>query len=119
MSLVLLAIVLAACRLCNWLVPNAALNAPHVFAALAFAALLLDAALTFLVFADAQNRYGRFSAPAAFFERVGAYAFAAAIALALGYAARREQPAKAKAHDMLAMRITDRNGPCVCASRRL
>src|SRR5579872_4488293 len=68
-NLVLLAIVLSACHLCNRLIPGAALNGAHVFVALISAALLLDAALTFLVFADAQSRYGTFSTPAAFVER--------------------------------------------------
>jgi hypothetical protein len=57
-NLALLAFVLAACHLGNRLIPGASLNGSHIFAALAWVALLLDAALTFLVFADSQNRYG-------------------------------------------------------------
>jgi hypothetical protein len=93
-NLALLAIVLSACRLCNRFVPGAMLNGAHIFVALAAAALLLDAALTFLVFADAQNRYGKFSTSSAFFERAGAYVLAAVAALAWQYAARRTRPVK-------------------------
>lgn len=94
-NLVFLAIVLVACRLCNRLVPNATLNGAYVFVALTSTALLLDAALTFLVFADVQNRYGKFSTSSAFFERAGADALAAIAALAWEYVARRTRPAKA------------------------
>ena len=75
-NLALLAAVLIVCHLCNRLIPGATLNGPHVFVGLALAALLFDAALTFLVFADAQNRYGQFSTRAAFFQRAGAYGLA-------------------------------------------
>jgi hypothetical protein len=75
-NLALLAMVLAACHLCNRLIPGASLNGSHIFAALASVALLLDAALTFLVFADSQNRYGQFSTSTAFFERGCAYLLA-------------------------------------------
>ncbi|NPT60455.1 hypothetical protein GNZ13_39370 [Paraburkholderia sp. 5N] len=93
-NLAFLAIVLSACHLCNRLVPGAELNGAHVFVALASAALLLDAALTFLVFADAQNRYGKFSSSSAFFERASAYVLAAIAALAWQYVLRRTRPAK-------------------------
>ncbi|NPT46031.1 hypothetical protein GNZ12_32870 [Paraburkholderia sp. 1N] len=93
-NLTLLAIVLCVCHLCNRLVPGAALNGAHIFVALALAALLLDAALTFLVFADAQSRYGHFSTSSAFFERDSSYVLAAIAALAWQYAARRARAAK-------------------------
>ncbi|WP_408321894.1 hypothetical protein [Paraburkholderia nemoris] len=104
-NLVLLAIVLSACHLCNRLVPGAALNGAHVFVALISAALLLDAALTFLVFADAQSRYGTFSTPAAFVERASAYVLAAIAALASRYVARRARAAKTN-HNTLAIRTS-------------
>jgi hypothetical protein len=104
-NLVLLAIVLSACHLCNRLVPSAALNGAHVFVVLVSAALLLDAALTFLVFADAQSRYGRFSTPTAFFERAGAYALAAITALASRYVTRRARTVKTN-HDTLVIRTS-------------
>ncbi len=104
-NLVLLAIVLSACHLCNRLVPGAALNGAHVFVALVSAALLLDAALTFLVFADAQSRYGTFSTPTAFFERASAYVLAAIAALASRYVARRARAAKTN-HNTLVIRTS-------------
>lgn len=88
-NLVLLVIALSACHLCNRLVPSAALNGAHISLALVSAALLLDAALIFLVFTDAQSRYGKFSTPTAFFERASAYVLAAIAALASQYVARR------------------------------
>ena len=96
-NLVLLAVVLFVCHLCNRLIPGgASINGAHVFVALALAALLLDVALTFLVFADARSRYGQFSTPALFFERAGAYVLAAIAALAWRYVARRARPATVK-----------------------
>ena len=71
-NLALLAIVLVACQLCNRLIPGVVLNGSRVFAALALTAVLLDAALTFLVFADARTRYGQFSTPSAFWVRSAA-----------------------------------------------
>ena len=93
-NLALLAIVLFACYLCNRLVPGATLNGAHIFVALASAALVLDAALTFLVFADAQNRYGKFSESSAFFERASTYVLAAIAALAWRDATRRTRAAE-------------------------
>jgi hypothetical protein len=94
-NLALLAIVLFVCHLCNRFIPGAALNGAHIFVALVLAAVLLDAALTFLVFADAQNRYGKFSESNAFLERAGTYALAAVAALAWRYATRRRRAARA------------------------
>ncbi|HEX7937152.1 MAG TPA: hypothetical protein VF573_29310 [Paraburkholderia sp.] len=88
-NLALLAFVLAVCHLCNRFVPGASLNGSHIFSALASAAFLLDAALTFLVFADSQSRYGQFSTSSAFFERSGAYLLAIIAALTWRRAARR------------------------------
>jgi len=88
-NLALLAFVLAACHLCNRFVPGASLNGSHIFAALASVAFLLDAALTFLVFADSQSRYGQFSTSTAFFERGGAYLLAIIAALSRRRVARR------------------------------
>jgi hypothetical protein len=104
-NLALLAIVLIACHLFNRLAPGAALNGAHIFVALASTALLLDAALTFLVFADAQNRYGKFSTPAAFFQRASAYVLAAIAAFAWQYMTRRARAAKTN-HDALVIRTS-------------
>jgi hypothetical protein len=96
-NLALLAFVLAACHLCNRLIPGASLNGSHIFAALAWVALLLDAALTFLVFADSQNRYGQFSTSAAFFERGSAYLLAIVAAFTWRRVARGAKVSAAKA----------------------
>ncbi|CAE6845345.1 hypothetical protein R75461_07224 [Paraburkholderia nemoris] len=88
----LLAIVLIVCHLCNRLIPGATLNGAYISVGLAAAALLLGAVLTFLVFADAQNRYDKFSAPAAFFARTIAYALAAIAALTWCYVGRLLRP---------------------------
>lgn len=88
-NLALLAFVLTVCHLCNRHLPGASLRGAHIFAALACIAFLLDAALTFLVFADSQNRYGHISTSAAFCERGFAYWLAIAVALASRRIARR------------------------------
>ena len=76
-NLALLAFVLAASHLCNRLIPGASLNGSHIFSRIGIGCTtLLDAALTFLVFADSQNRYGQFSTSTAFFERACAYLLA-------------------------------------------
>ena len=93
-NLALLAIVLIVCGICNRLMPGAALNGSHVFVALACAAILLDAALTFLVFADARTRYGQFSTSAAFFTRSAAYGLAIIAAFAWRGFGRRKAPAQ-------------------------
>lgn len=93
-NLALLAIVLVACNGCNRLIPGAAIDGSRVFSALALAAMLLDAALTFLVFADSRTRYGQFSTPTAFFVRSAAYALAIVAAVAWRSFGRRNRPAR-------------------------
>jgi chromate transport protein ChrA len=105
-NLALFAIVLIACALYNRFTPGPAINGAHVFAALALAAFVLDAALTFLVFADAQNRYGQFSTPAAFFARAGAYVFAIVAAFAWHHVAHRKRSAKIRADEALVIRTS-------------
>ncbi|CAB3781214.1 hypothetical protein LMG28614_01193 [Paraburkholderia ultramafica] len=102
----LLAIVLIACGLYNRFTPGPAINGVHVFAALALAAFVFDAALTFLVFADAQNRYGKFSTPAAFFSRATAYMLAIVAAFAWHHVARRKRSAKIRADEALVIRTS-------------
>jgi hypothetical protein len=99
-NLVILVTLLVACHLCNL-----ALNGGYVYLVLAWTALVFDAALTFLVFADAQSRYGQFSAPSAFVERASAYALACAFAL---YCASRTlvRRAKDKTGDVLVIRTS-------------
>jgi chromate transport protein ChrA len=100
-NLALLAVVVITCGMYNRFTPGPAINGAHVFAALALAALLLDAALTFLVFADAQNRYGQFSTPAAFFVRAAAYVIAIVTAFAWHHVTRRKRAAKSTADETL------------------
>ncbi|WP_336298108.1 hypothetical protein [Paraburkholderia bryophila] len=106
-NLVLLTVVLIACHVYNRLTPGTALNGARVFVALEFAALLLDTALTFLVFADAQNRYGQFCTPAAFFKRVGTYGVAVLAAFGWHYVAcRRTRPRKTRTGKPLVIRTS-------------
>jgi hypothetical protein len=100
-NIALLAVVVIVCGLYNHFTSGPAINGVHVFAALALAALLLDAALTFLVFADAQTRYGQFSSPAAFSARAAAYGLAIVIAFAWHHVARRKRSAKISADQAL------------------
>ena len=104
-NLVILVTLLVACHLCNLARPDLALNGGYVYLVLASTALVFDAALTFLVFADAQSRYGQFSTPSAFVERASAYALACALAL---YCASRTRVrrAKDKTGDVLVIRTS-------------
>ncbi|MDE1183400.1 hypothetical protein [Paraburkholderia sp.] len=77
----LLAAVLAVCGLCQWIWPDTALKRRSMCTLTAISALTLDAALTFLVFSDARNRYGQFSNADAFVVRALAYVAAGAIAV--------------------------------------
>lgn len=80
-NLVILAVVLAFCCVLQLMRPDVRLNGYHVFVGLVVPALLFDAILTFLIFADAQNRYGTFSTGRAFSQRAAAYSIACLIAL--------------------------------------
>jgi hypothetical protein len=60
--------------------PDLALNGDYIYLLLAATALVFDATLTFCVFADTPNRYGKFSTPGAFVERACAYTVACALA---------------------------------------
>jgi hypothetical protein len=86
----LLVAVATVCCIVNGLWPDASLDALCVFAAVACFALAFDAALTFLVFADAQQRYGQFSTTPAFAGRACAYGLAGTAGLGLArWRARR------------------------------
>lgn len=98
-NLALFVIVSIACSLHNRFSSGPALNGLPVFTALSSTALALDAALTFLVFADARNHYGQFSTPAAFWQRASAYVLAIVAAFAWHYVAHRKRPAKAGANE--------------------
>lgn len=103
-NLALLAIVRITCHLYNRFTPGRPpVNGSHVFAALALLALLFDAALTFVVFADSQSRYGQFSSPDAFVERASAYGLAVAAAFVWSYLARRLRPKQVSADKPVAI----------------
>lgn len=95
-NLAILATLLIACHLCNLARPDLALNGGYIYVLLAATALVFDATLTFLVFADAANRYGQFSTPSAFVERACSYTLACALALYFARCTRiRMEKAKA------------------------
>jgi branched-subunit amino acid ABC-type transport system permease component len=80
-SLALLTMLFIVCHLCNVAKPELALNGGYIFVLLIVTAAVFDAALTFLVFADAQSRYGKFSLTTEFIHRAVVYALSGAIAL--------------------------------------
>ncbi|HWT37432.1 MAG TPA: hypothetical protein VN289_14175 [Paraburkholderia sp.] len=82
-NLAILAVLLAAGCVVNRIRPGAYANGYLMFVVFIAVALLFDAALTFLVFADSQARYGRFSTTEAYVTRVAAYLTACGIAIGL------------------------------------
>nr|WKF58421.1 hypothetical protein HUO10_002919 [Paraburkholderia busanensis] len=105
-NLALLAIVLIACSLYNRCAPGATVSGARVFIALACVAILLDAALTFLVFADAQSRYGQFGKPSAFLGRAVAYGLAILAALIFHRIAYRHHPSRRRAGTTVIIRTS-------------
>jgi hypothetical protein len=97
----LLAVVLAVCCVVNWLWPDESLDGSRIFVTVALFALGFDAALTFLVFADSQQRYGRFSSAIGFAGRACAYGLAGAAGFC--FARLREQR---RSRRFQALRIT-------------
>ncbi|MGF6655676.1 hypothetical protein OKW34_006266 [Paraburkholderia youngii] len=93
-NLALLAIVSMACRLYNRFGSGAALSGPAIFIVLALLACVLDGLLTFVVFADAQSRYGQFVRPTLFLRRAGAYALAIVIAFSWHRVSKRRRAVK-------------------------
>lgn len=92
-TLALLVIVKIACVVYNRFTSGEAINGSYVFAALILFALLFDAILTFVIFADAQSRYGQYSSRDAFVERACAYGLAIIASFVWHYVARRSRPA--------------------------
>ncbi|MEX3931384.1 hypothetical protein AB4Y32_06110 [Paraburkholderia phymatum] len=82
-NLVILAVMLTVCSLFNGMRPGAKANGYLVFFVFIAIALAFDAALTFLVFADSQTRYGKFSTTESFMQRFAAYLTASGIAVCL------------------------------------
>ena len=72
-----------------------------VFVVFVAIALLFDAALTFLVFADSQARYGKFSTVQAFIPRLVAYLTASGIAIVLSRMRSRKATGRADACTVL------------------
>ncbi|WP_231949992.1 hypothetical protein [Paraburkholderia caribensis] len=100
-NLIILAALLTACCVINWMRPDAKVDGYLVFVVFVAIALLFDAALTFLVFADSQARYGKFSTMQAFIPRLAAYATASGIAIGLSRMRSRKAAGRAGAHTVI------------------
>jgi hypothetical protein len=96
-NLALLVIVSMVCRLHSRFGSGAALSGPAIFIVLALIACVLDGLLTFLVFVDAQSRYGQFARATSFLQRAGAYALAIVIAFSWYRMSGRRRAAKSGA----------------------
>lgn len=94
-NLIILAVLLTACCAFNWMRPDARVNGYLVFVVFIAIALLFDTALTFLVFADSQARYGKFSTTNAFIPRIAAYLTACGIAIYLSRMRNRKNAGRA------------------------
>ncbi|MGF6664422.1 hypothetical protein QF000_006090 [Paraburkholderia atlantica] len=105
-NLALLAIVSMTCRLYNRLGSGATLSGPVIFIVLALVASVLDGLLTFVVFADAQSRYGQFVRPTLFFQRAGAYALAIVIAFSWHRMLKRRRAVKSDPDDAVVIRTS-------------
>ncbi|WP_109482930.1 hypothetical protein [Paraburkholderia sp. C35] len=100
-NLVILAALLATCCVINWMRPDVKANGYLVFVVLVAVALLFDVALTFLVFSDAQMRYGQFSTLEAFLPRLAAWLTSCAIALCLSRIRSRKAAGRAAARAVM------------------
>ncbi|BFG74492.1 hypothetical protein PTKU46_25250 [Paraburkholderia terrae] len=100
-NLIILAVLLTACCVINWMRPDAKPNGYLVFVVFVAIALLFDAALTFLVFADSQARYGKFSTVQAFIPRLAAYVTACGIAIGLSRMRSRKAAGRADARTVI------------------
>jgi hypothetical protein len=106
-NLAILAMLLVTCRLCNLAKPELALNGGSIFVVLIASSIVFDAALTFLVFADAPSRYAKFSSTTEFTQRASAYAIVCALAAFIARRARlRTRPTKDKASDAIVIRTS-------------
>jgi hypothetical protein len=105
-NLIILAVLVMVCSVVNKIKPDANANGYLLFVAVIGVALLFDAALTFLVFADSQARYGKFSTSQAFVLRLAAYVSACGIAI--GLSRMRNRRAAAGAQEHAAIRTTPR-----------
>jgi hypothetical protein len=105
-NLALLPVVSMACRLYNRFGSGAALSGPAIFIVLALAACVLDGLLTFVVFADAQSRYGQFARPTLFLQRAGAYAFAIVIAFSWHRMSKRRRAVRSDPDNAVVIRTS-------------
>ncbi|WP_322094651.1 hypothetical protein [Paraburkholderia bannensis] len=80
-NLVLLAAVHLVCWFVHAMRPDLSIPAERVFVGMIAIAFVFDAALTFLVFADATGPWQRYHPVSAFFARAVAYALAVTVAL--------------------------------------
>jgi hypothetical protein len=102
--LALLALVLGVCCVVNWFWPDESLDGVRIFVTVAAFALVFDAALTFLVFADSQQRYGTFSSAIAFAGRACAYGLAATAGFCFARLRKQRQSRRFEALRMNAAR---------------
>ncbi|NML30733.1 hypothetical protein [Paraburkholderia antibiotica] len=105
-NLALLAIISIACHLYNRFGSGVVLSGPAIFIVLALIACVLDGLLTFVVFADAQDRYGQFTRTGAFMQRAGAYALAIVIAFSWHRATSRRRAAKRNARNAVVIQTS-------------
>jgi nitrate reductase gamma subunit len=88
-NLVLLAVVQLACWFIRAMRPDLSVRGERVFIGMMVIAGVFDAALTFLVFAEASGPWQVYHPVSAFFARCLAYAIAVAVALILARRATR------------------------------
>jgi len=91
-NLIILAALLAACCVINWMRPDEKANGYRVF--VVFVAIAL-------VFADSQARYGKFSTTDAFLARMAAYLTASGIAVLLSRMRSRKEAGRAEARAVI------------------
>jgi hypothetical protein len=95
-NLALLAAVQLACWLIRAMRPDLTVRGTRVFIGMIALALVFDAALTFLVFADAGGPWRARNPEETFFERAAAYVLAAALAIAFARLAHKRSNARSK-----------------------
>lgn len=98
-NLVLLAVVRMACWFIRAMRPDLTPHATRLFIGMMAILCAFDAALTFLVFADAGGPWAIYHPVSAFFARTVAYALAAAVALALARRAARRNARERHANE--------------------
>ncbi|WP_233875027.1 hypothetical protein [Paraburkholderia adhaesiva] len=81
LNLLILATLLGTCYVVNQMWPGTNADGYLAFAVFIIFAAILDAVLTFLVFAESHAHYGQFSTTETFDERLASYFAAAGIAL--------------------------------------